>query len=175
MGLALDHGHQRQHGQHRPGTTTPARAAPRAHGPAGARHYLVQAPGSATHYRRTAVAPLQAAPVGPARAQRRGRALTWCRLGTSPAQNPAGPQLGTTGKPLPGPGAPPQGLHRPPAGDNATRSGAPKQHRRGADWAGVMGPQETPIAPNSCNVQGKPKAAKGSRQGQPKRRERRSQ
>lgn len=63
-------------GRHRPGTTTPARAALRAHGPVGARHYLVQAPGSTTHYRRTAVAPLQVAPVGPARAQRRGRALT---------------------------------------------------------------------------------------------------
>ena len=61
-------------GRHRPGTTTPARAAPRAHGPAGARHYLVQAPGSATHYRHTAVAPLQVAAVGSARAQRWGRA-----------------------------------------------------------------------------------------------------
>ena len=72
MGLALDHGHQRQHGQHRPGTTTPARAAPRAHGPAGARHYLVQAPGSATHYRHTAVAPLQVAAVGSARGRSAG-------------------------------------------------------------------------------------------------------
>ena len=59
-------------GRHRPGTTTPTRAAPRAHGPAGARHYLVQAPGSATHYRHTAVAPLQVAAVGSARGRSAG-------------------------------------------------------------------------------------------------------
>ena len=47
------------------------------------------------------------------------------------------------------PGAPPGTT--PPA----------QRRRRGADRAGGMGPRGTPIAPNSCNVRGKPAAAAG--------------
>lgn len=52
--------------------------------------------------------------------------------------------------------------------DRARAPGAPpgttppaQRRRRGADRAGGMGPRGTPIAPNSCNVRGKPTAAAG--------------
>ena len=130
MGLALDHGHQRQHGRAQAGDNDTSKGS--ATGARASRGKALPGAGPGqchplqTHRRGTATGRSRRVSTGAAL----GPGATWCRLGTSPAQNPAGPQLGTTGKPLPGPGAPPQGLHRPPAGDNATSRGQRHPLRR---------------------------------------------